>query len=382
MNDYSKLFENEKTLEHVNSGAEAKEFIQAFYSLCSINRHMISEDTHKVWLFTLCFILLNVAGILKEDLFYIILGTLFALILLFYVYRLLSSKEKEASITGYRDLRSVDGMTDEEIIEFANEKIDNYNAAIDDISKAESPPLARDEFLNDVAYRNIKTGVVRTDLLVFILGLIIIAVPYLQLFKPYYMEYNYIEEYVNNIYDHSTGREDGMLVLDLEDPPESSTDYRLLYEKYYLGDIDSDGQQELVLLYEKITDETVYVMEVLQYNKISKKLLSINEWHSDISFSFMNVSMYTNGVIEVTFPSLSEKPMLPVLDEPEDTDYYFVGGSSPDHVRLVYSDDRVYEERYENNKLKETEELSSLSAQLAVSLYTGADWAETEIGHF
>ena len=223
---------------------------------------------------------------------------------------------------------------------------------------------------------------VRSGLLVFILGLIIIAIPYLQLFKPYYMEFNSIEKYVNNIYDHSTGREDGLLVFDLEDPPESSTDYRLLYEKYYLGDIDSDGQQELVLLYEKITDETVYVMEVLQYNKKSKKLLSINEWHSDISFSFMNVVMYTNGVIEVTFPSLSEKPMLPVLDEPEDTDYYYVGDSSPDHIRLVYSDDRVYEERYDNNTLKETEELSSLWAQLADSLYTGTDWAEMEIGHF
>lgn len=382
MNDYSKLFENEKTLEHVDSGAEAKEFIQSFYSFCTIDRLMVSEDTHKVWLLALSFILLNVAGILKEDLLYIILGSLFALILLFYVYRLLSSKEKEASITGYRDLRSVDGMTDEEIIEFANEKIDNYNAAIDDISKAESPPLARDEFLNDVAYRNIKTGSRRYDLLVIILGIIIIIIPYLQLFKPYYIEYKSIEKYVNDIYDHSTGREDGMLVYDLEDPPKSSTDYRILYEEYYYGDLDSDGQDELVLLYERITDETVYVMEVLQYNKKSKKFLPINEWHSDISFSFMNVVMYTNGVIEVTFPSLSEKPMLLVQDEPEDTDYYFVGDASPDHIRLVYSDDRVYEERYDNNTLKETEELSSLWAQLATSLYTGTDWAEMEIGHF
>ena len=382
MNDYSKLFENDKTLEHVDSEAEAKEFIQAFYSFCSINRIMLSEDKRKAVMLSLSFIFFNVVGILDNTLFYLVLGTIFALILLFYVYRLLSNRAKKDCIIGYRDLSLLEGLSEEEVIEFANERIDHYNNAIDDISKAEDLPLARDAFLNEVAYRNIKTGSRRYDLLVIILGIIIIIIPYLQLFKPYYIEYKSIEKYVNDIYDHSTGREDGMLVYDLEDPPKSSTDYRILYEEYYYGDLDSDGQDELVLLYERITDETVYVMEVLQYNKKSKKYLPINEWHSDCSFSFMNTTMYSNGVIEVTFPSLSGNSSLLVHDEPKDTDYYFIGYNSPDHVRLIYSDDCIFEERYENNKLKETVELSSLSAELTVFAYTGADWAETANGHF
>ena len=192
------------------------------------------------------------------------------------------------------------------------------------------------------------------------------------------------EQYLSDIRAHSSGREDGKLIYDLEDTTGNPADFRQLYEQYAIADIDSDGQEELVVWFDDKTMNETYMIQIFRADTESDSLELIGSVCTTGRYSDHTV-FWANGVIGMKSDSGDEERYY-FLDDAVAEQYDFSGrhwlAGGLNHLVFFYNEDGVDEEICGTFDVSALRTISKDQAEEIVSSIQGGGQVNVDIVRF